>query len=69
LKSIALPTLILHGTDDLIADTQASEEFSNLISSEDKTLKLYQGMYHDILHEIGKEKVYDDIITWLYAHL
>ena len=35
------------------------------LQSKDKTLKLYEGAYHEILNEINKEEVIDDIIGWL----
>lgn len=28
-------------------------------------LKLYEGMRHEILNEIGKEEVYEDLLTWM----
>jgi lysophospholipase len=36
-------------------------------SSKDKTLKLYEGLYHEILNEPEKEQVIADIIAWLDA--
>ena len=30
----------------------------------DVTYKLYDGYRHEILNEIGKEKVYSDILAW-----
>ena len=33
--------------------------------TKDKTKVLYDGMYHEILNEVEKEKVMNDILTWL----
>ena len=37
-------------------------------ASADKTLKLYDGFYHEILNEPGKAKVKADIVEWLDKH-
>jgi hypothetical protein len=36
--------------------------------SKDKTLKLYEGHYHDLLNDIGKEGVMADIKAWIGSH-
>ena len=36
--------------------------------AEDVTLKLFSGMRHEILNELGKEEVYDFILEWIDAH-
>jgi alpha-beta hydrolase superfamily lysophospholipase len=38
------------------------------VSSSDKTLKTYDGFYHEIMNEIGKEAVLNDIGAWMDAH-
>jgi acylglycerol lipase len=35
------------------------------VSSADKTLKLYEGLYHEILNEPERETVLADIVGWL----
>lgn len=37
--------------------------------SKDKTFKLYQGHYHDLLNDLGKEQVMADVLTWLNKHI
>jgi alpha-beta hydrolase superfamily lysophospholipase len=37
--------------------------------SRDKTLKLYEGHYHDLLNDIGKEGVLTDIKAWIDARV
>ena len=41
----------------------------NTAGSKDKTLRLYEGHYHDLLNDIGKEKVMADIMVWIDKHL
>jgi alpha-beta hydrolase superfamily lysophospholipase len=64
-----LPLLIMHGTDDKATVCKGSQFFHDTAGSTDKTLKLYQGHYHDLLNDIGKEQVMTDILEWISAHL
>ena len=66
---ITLPVLILHGTDDKATVCHGSEFFYQTAGSTDKTLKLYQGHYHDLLNDIGKEGVLSDITAWIETRL
>lgn len=62
---ITLPVLILHGTLDRVTRPSGSQLFFDTAGSADKTLKLYEGYYHDLLHDNGKEKVMADISGWI----
>ena len=66
---ITLPVLIMHGTDDKATVCHGSQFFHQTAGSADKTLKLYDGHYHDLLNDIGKEGVMGDIRAWIDAHL
>ena len=66
---ITLPVLILHGTADKATVCRGSEYFHEHAGSADKTLKLYEGHYHDLLNDIGKEAVFADIVGWIEARL
>ena len=35
----------------------------------DVECKLYKGFRHEILNEIGKEQVYNDILAWTTKHM
>jgi acylglycerol lipase len=63
--SITLPLLILHGTADKAAKPSGSQTFYDTAGSKDKTLKLYEGHYHDLLNDIGREEVLGDIVKWI----
>jgi|SRR5688572_6718357 len=60
-----LPLLIIHGTRDTVTRPEGSKEFYERAGSADKTLKLYEGYFHDPLNDIGKEAVMADIRAWL----
>lgn len=66
---IRLPLLILHGTEDKATKPSGSQHFYEQAGSTDKTLKLYEGYYHDLLNDVGKEAVMADIQQWLDAHI
>jgi alpha-beta hydrolase superfamily lysophospholipase len=66
---ITLPVLIMHGTDDKATVCQGSKFFYETAGSRDKTLKLYEGHYHDLLNDIGKEGVMADVTAWIDSHL
>ncbi len=60
-----LPLLILHGTSDKATKPSGSQHFYDTASSTDKTLKLYEGHYHDLLNDLDKEVVMADIKSWI----
>jgi acylglycerol lipase len=68
-KAIILPLLIIHGTADRAAKTSGSQLFYEKAGSADKTLKLYEGYYHDPLNDLGKEQVLADISGWISTRL
>lgn len=61
----SLPTLILHGTADKLADPTASQMLYDQMSSTDKTLHLLPGLYHEITREPEKHKVMETITQWI----
>jgi acylglycerol lipase len=65
---ITLPILIMHGTDDRATVCHGSQFFYDTAGSADKTLKLYEGHYHDLLNDVGKEGVIADITAWIGTH-
>jgi alpha-beta hydrolase superfamily lysophospholipase len=66
---ITLPLLILHGTADKATKPSGSKHLYEMARSTDKTLKLYEGAYHDLLNDTEKEIVMKDVLQWLDAHL
>lgn len=64
-----LPILIMHGTADRICDPEGSQMLYELASSKDKTLKLYEGFYHEIFNEPEHEQVFADMEAWLAARI
>jgi acylglycerol lipase len=69
MTEINLPILIMHGTADRLCDSQGSEMLYHRVSSRDKTLKLYDGFYHEIFNEPNHEQVMADMNEWLSARI
>ena len=46
-----------------------SQFFYDTTGSTDKTLKLYEGHYHDLLNDVDKEIVMADINDWIDARV
>jgi alpha-beta hydrolase superfamily lysophospholipase len=63
--ALTLPVLILHGSADKVTKPGGSQLFFDSAGSTDKTLKLYQEHYHDLLNDEGRELVMNDILDWL----
>lgn len=68
-SKITLPVLIMHGTEDKATKPSGSQEFYDHAGSTDKTLKFYEGHFHDLLNDFGKEEVMADIRAWVGARI
>jgi acylglycerol lipase len=66
---MTLPVLILHGKADKATRPAGSQFFYDNARSTDKSLKLYDGQFHDLLNDIGKETVMTDITGWINARV
>ena len=70
LSQFNAPFLVQHGSDDRITDPKLSEALYEEAQSNDKTLKIYDGMWHSLVHgefDDNKEKVFNDVIQWILA--
>ncbi len=63
------PVLFLLGGEDKMVDGAASKIIFNKIKTADKKIIEYPGMYHSLSIEIGKEKVFQDIVQWAVERL
>ena len=54
---IETPLLVMHGTEDRLADPQGSRSLHDRASSPDKTLRLYAGLHHEIFNEPEQREV------------
>lgn len=63
------PLLMLQGTADSLVIPAATQDFFARIPAKDKTLLVYDGYYHELHNDLGKEKPLDDIAGWLGSHM
>lgn len=64
-----VPVLIIHGTEDRVTRPAGSQHFYDTAGSTDKTLKLYEGHYHDLLNDRDRDLVMADIQSWIDQRL
>ncbi len=63
-----VPLLLMHGRADRLGSAKGSQEFADLVQG-DCTLKLWDGLYHEIHNELEQQQVFETMIAWLEAHL
>ena len=63
--AFTLPLYVFHGTDDQLTMPDGSRWIAEHAPSTDKTLKLYDGLYHETLNEVERDAVLDDLATWI----
>ncbi|MEA3441213.1 MAG: alpha/beta hydrolase [Chloroflexota bacterium] len=66
---IRLPILIVQGDDDKLVDPSGAQLLYDSVASRDKTIKIYDGFYHEVFNEPEHEQVLSDVKMWLEAHL
>jgi len=54
----------MHGGDDKLSSVEASREFADKVT-EKCTLKIWDGLYHEIHNEPEKEEIFKFLINWL----
>jgi len=68
--ALTMPVLAMHGTADKLTAPSGSRALIAAIPSTDKSLVIYDGYYHDLVHEPGDKgtRVEDELAAWLDAH-
>ena len=70
-SGIKVPILMQVAGDDHLTDAQSAKTFYEYLDVPDKTLHVYDNLYHEIYNETRTEKeaVIDDLEKWLVAHV
>jgi acylglycerol lipase len=66
---ITLPILLLQGSADKLVDPKGAQMLYDAVSSRDKTIRIYDGFYHEVFNEPEHDQVLGDVRGWLEAHL
>jgi len=64
-SAVKMPALFLIAGEDKIVDPAASRSVFRDIGSRDKGMIVYPEMYHALSVELGREKVFEDLLDWL----
>lgn len=68
-QALTLPVLMQQAGDDRIVSAPIGREVYEQIASGDKTLKVYDGLFHEIWFELERGPVIADLGAWLTDHL
>ncbi len=66
---IRLPIMIVQGGSDKLVDPSGAQLLYDSVSSEDKKIKIYDGLYHEVFNEPEHGQVLDDVKVWIDSHL
>ena len=58
------PLLLMHGGDDHITSAEATKQFAKQVQ-QDCTLKIWEGLYHELHNELEKEEIMIYLTNWL----
>jgi alpha-beta hydrolase superfamily lysophospholipase len=62
-SELKIPTLLFHGSDDLITSPDGSREFAEKTSMVE--LKIWNGGYHELHNEPFRDEVFKYILNWI----
>ncbi len=68
LRELRLPILVVQGTADGLVPPRAGRLVVDSVTSPDKTLRMYDGLYHEVFNEPEKDLVLDEVVEWLDQH-
>jgi len=66
---IKLPLTIVQGSDDILIDPEGAQLLYDSVRSEDKSIRIYEGFYHEVFNEPEHEQVLNDVQKWLEDRL
>jgi alpha-beta hydrolase superfamily lysophospholipase len=62
---LRMPILLLHGTDDRLADIAGSRSLEAAVVDVDVTAHYYDGLHHEVFNEPERDQVIADLLAWL----
>ncbi len=64
---VTVPILMMQGLADAVVSPAATQAFFSHTQSADKTLRLYDGYFHELHNDLGRERPLSAVIDWLDA--
>jgi alpha-beta hydrolase superfamily lysophospholipase len=62
---LRLPLLLMYAGDDQIADASVTQSLAAQMAGAGATVIRYEGYYHEIFNEVGREQVFAGLGEWL----
>ena len=62
---ITIPILAMHGEQDALVPMQGSIDIIAGVSSGDRTVRIWSGLYHEIFNEPEQELVIGEVVRWI----
>lgn len=67
--ALTLPLLVMHGTADTLSPPAGSQLVYDGAASPDKTLRMWEGLHHELVNEPERDEVIDEMLAWLEARV
>lgn len=67
--ALTAPLLVVHGADDRLVPVAGSQRLVECVGSGDVELKIYPGLYHEVFNEPERDRVLDDVVSWILKRL
>jgi acylglycerol lipase len=68
-RDMKVPVFVAYGSSDSVVPPSGTQQLYNKLGSSDKTLEIYDGYYHRLFDDVDREKVLEDVTSWLDAHV
>ena len=69
ISQISIPFIYVGGGADKLALPKRAKTIYERAKSKDKTLKIYEGLSHEVFNEPERAQVLQDVANWLDAHI
>ena len=66
---MSIPCLIVHGSTDRLVPPEGSRVFYENMTFGDKERRVYEGYFHEVFNDVGKEQVLADVEAWVERRL
>ena len=62
---VAIPFSLMQAADDMLVDPETSKRFYHQAPVTDKQMKIYDDCYHELLMEVGRDRIIGDVLAWV----
>ena len=66
--TIKTPVMVIFGGADAVSSAELGKALFEKLGTPDKAFESYAGLYHDVLHEPGRNEVIGDVVEWVSQH-